>query len=88
MHELVVSLADARLDEVAMPVLGAGKGGVAAPLAFVGTLLAVAEAARYGQGAQRLKLVTIVVFKRDAYASPQVDRAVVRRALALVGTHA
>jgi len=86
MHELVTCLADARLDEVAMPILGAGHGGIATPLAFVGTLLAVAEAARYGPGGQRLKLATIVVFKRDRDAVSQVDRAVVRRALALIGT--
>jgi len=86
MRELVTCLADARLNEVAMPILGAGHGGIAAPLAFVGTLLAVAEAACYGQGGQRLKLATIVVFKRDAGALSQVDRAVVRRALALIGT--
>ncbi len=86
MHELVERLADARLNQVAMPILGAGHGGIAAPLALVGTLLAVAEAAHYGQGGQRLRLATIVVFKRDADSLSQVDRAVVRRALALIGT--
>jgi hypothetical protein len=86
MHELVTRLADARLNEVIMPVLGAGHGGIDPPLAFVGLVLAVAEAARYGQGGQRLKRVTIVVFKANADSSPEVDNVVVRRALALVGT--
>jgi O-acetyl-ADP-ribose deacetylase (regulator of RNase III) len=86
MRELVTKLADARLNEVAMPVLGAGHGRVDAPLALVGLLLAVAEAARYGQGSQRLRKVTIVVFKRDSHTPAQVDRTVVRRALALIGS--
>jgi hypothetical protein len=84
MQELVTRLADARLNKVVMPILGAGHGGIAASLAFVGLLLAITEAARYGQGAQRLKTVTIVVFKRDAKTPAAVDKVVVRRALALV----
>lgn len=86
MRELVSCLADERLSEVVMPILGAGKGGLDPPLAFVGLLLAVAEAARYGQGGQRLKRVTIVVFRHDAGCTAQVDHAVVRRALALIGS--
>lgn len=86
MRELFRLLADARLNEVIMPVLGAGHGGIDPPLAFVGLLLAVAEAARYGQGGQRLKKVTIVVFKRDADSQPEVDDVIVRRALALIGS--
>jgi hypothetical protein len=88
MHDLATRLADARLNEVAMPVLGAGHGGIAAPLAFVGTLLAVAEAATRGEGGQRLRMATIVVFKQDADTPCQVDRVVLKRALALVGTRA
>jgi hypothetical protein len=86
MQELVTRLADARFNEVTMPVLGAGHGGIDPPLAFVGLLLAVAEAARYGQGGQRLKRVTIVVFKSDTDSPPSVDKVVVRRALALIGS--
>jgi len=86
MQELVTGLADARIAEVVMPVLGAGHGGVDASLAFVGLVLGVAEAARYGQGMQRLRKVTIVVFKRDAAAIPEVNEVVVRRTLALVAT--
>ncbi len=86
MRELVANLADARLNEVAMPILGAGHGRIDPPLALVGLLLAVAEAARYGQGGQRLRKVTIIVFKRDAHTLAQVDRVVTRRALALVGS--
>jgi len=85
-RDLFTHLADARINEVAMPILGAGHGGIDPSLAFVGLLLAVAEAARYGQGGQRLRRVTIVVFKRDAGTPPQVDDVVVRRALALVGS--
>jgi hypothetical protein len=85
MGELVKCLADARINEVAMPVLGAGHGGIDPPLAFVGLLSAVAEAARYGQGGHFLRRVTIVVFRRDLESRAEVDRALVGRALALIG---
>lgn len=86
MRALTEALADARLNDVVMPVLGAGHGRIDTPLAFVGLLLAVAEAARYGKGGQRLRRVTIVVYKRDADSPPQVDPLIVQRALALVAT--
>jgi hypothetical protein len=86
MRELVSNLADARLNEVVMPILGAGHGGIDPPLAFVGLILALAEAARYGQGGQRLKRATIVVFKPNANVPGEVDQVVVRRALALIGS--
>jgi hypothetical protein len=69
-----------------MPVLGAGHGHIHASLALVGLILAVAEAARYGQGGQRLRRVTIVVFRRDAASAAEVDPIVIRRTLALVGS--
>lgn len=86
MRELVKRLADARLTEAVMPILGAGHGRIDPPLAFVGLVLALAEAARYGQGGQRLRRVTVVIFKRDANSDPEVDRAIIRRALALIGS--
>jgi hypothetical protein len=86
MRELVTRLADARISDVAMPVLGAGHGHIHASLALVGLILAVAEAARYGQGGQRLRRVTIVVFRRDAASAAEVDPIVIRRTLALVGS--
>jgi hypothetical protein len=48
--------------------------------------LAVAEAAGYGQGENRLERVTIMfqAFKREAYTPPEVEQIVVRRALALI----
>jgi hypothetical protein len=84
-RDLVTRLADTRLTELVMPVMGAGHGRISSPLALVGLLLAVADAVRSGQGGQRLKRVTIVVFRRDGLATPEVDPVVARRALALVG---
>jgi hypothetical protein len=86
MRALVACLADARLDDVVMPVLGAGHGRIDPPMAFVGLLLAIAEAARYGQGGQRLKRATIVVFQRDRDSQSEVAPTVIRRALALIGS--
>jgi len=85
-RDLVSQLADARINEAVMPVLGSGHGGLAQPLAFVGMLLAIAEAARYGQGAQRLKRVGIVVFKPEKNGAWKVDPVTVKRGLALVGS--
>lgn len=86
MRGLFTCLADKRINEVAMPILGSGHGQIHPPLAFVGLLLAVAEAARYGRGGQRLKRVTIVVFKKNGDSPPQVDKVVIRRALALIAS--
>jgi hypothetical protein len=66
MHKLTGCLADERITEVAMPLLGGGHGGIHPSLALIGLVLAIAEAARYGQGAQRLKRVTIINFKKDS----------------------
>jgi hypothetical protein len=86
MSNLLASLANERINEIVMPLLGAGHGGLDPPLALFGLLGALAEAALYGQGAQRLKKVTIVLFKRDPKSPAQVDPVVVRRALALIGS--
>jgi hypothetical protein len=86
LREMATRMADQRIHEVVMPVLAAGHGGIDAPLAFVGLVLAIAEAARYGEGGQRLRRVTIVVFKADAKGRAQVDRIIVKRALALIGS--
>jgi hypothetical protein len=86
MNELFERLADAKISEVAMPILGAGHGGIGAPLALVGLLLAIAEAAHYRLGGQRPKRVTIVVFKKNAESAAIVDNIVVRRTLALIAS--
>ena len=86
MRGLVKCLADARLNEVVMPILGGGHSGISPSLALVGLLLAVAESARYGYGRQRLKKVTIVVFRQDEGSPAEVDPMLVRRALALIGS--
>jgi hypothetical protein len=84
--ELVTRLVEERLDAVIMPVLGAGHGRMDPAAAFVILLLALAEAARYAPGGRPLKKVTVVVFKRDRESTPEVDRIVVCRALALAGS--
>jgi hypothetical protein len=79
-------LVDARLNNVIMPILGAGHGRIATALAFVGLLLAIAETARYLPGGTPLRSVTVIVFQKDAKSMAQVDPTVVRRVLALVGS--
>jgi hypothetical protein len=84
--ELVMRVADTRINEVAMPLLGSGHGGISAPLAFVSMLLALAEAARYGQGSQRLKKATIILYRKDSSSTTSIDTLTIRRALALIGS--
>jgi len=77
-------MADARLNEVVMPLLGSGHGGVGHPLAFVGLLIAIAEAVRRGHGGFRKRTVTIVIYKKDKSTPAVVADIVIRRGLALV----
>ncbi|MFI0849456.1 macro domain-containing protein [Mesorhizobium sp. IMUNJ 23232] len=84
MRELFTLLADARLNQVVMPVMGAGHGGINSSLALVGLVLALAEAARYGPEQHRRKKVTIVVFRRSPTEPAEVAPDVIRRALALI----
>jgi len=53
MYELVTRLVDERLNQVVMPILGAGHGGMDPATAFVSLVLALAEAIRYVPGPQR-----------------------------------
>jgi len=84
--ELVTRLVDERLNDVVMPVLGAGHGGMDPATALVSLLLAIAEAARYAPGGRPLRKVTVVLFKKDEGSTQQVDPVVVRRALALAAS--
>lgn len=85
MNELVTQLTNTpRLKRVAMPLLGAGHGGLSPALALVGLLLALAEVVRFSPGAQQLRKVTIVIFRKDEQSKPQVDPAFATRALALI----
>ena len=88
MSELVARLADERIETVVMPLLGAGKGGIGEPLAYVGLLLALAEAIAQRDGGHHLQSVTIVLFKAAAESPPSIDPTVVRRGLALVAAQA
>jgi len=83
-QELFELLADRRINEVVMPVLGAGHGGIDPSLALAGLVLALAEAARYGPDRQRRKKITIVVFQRAKHDPPDVPLDGVRKALELV----
>lgn len=68
-----------------MPIMAAGHAGIDSRLAFVGLLLAIAEAVRFKVGGPRLKRVTVVAFKPSEDSPSAVDKVVVRRSLALIG---
>lgn len=83
-QELFELLADKRINEVVMPVLGAGHGGIDPPLALTGLVLALAESAQYGVDRQRRKKITIVVFQRTKHDPPNVAPDCIRKLLELV----
>ncbi|WP_146187960.1 hypothetical protein [Acidovorax sp. CF316] len=83
-RELFELLADQRINEVVMPVLGAGHGGIDPPLALAGLVLALAEASRYGVDRQQRKKITIVVFQRTKQDPPEIAHENFRKALELV----
>jgi O-acetyl-ADP-ribose deacetylase (regulator of RNase III) len=87
-REMFELLADRRINEVLMPVLGAGHGGIDPSLALAGLVLALAEVVRYGTDRQRRKKITIVVFQRTKVDPPEVARADIRRALEMVANKA
>lgn len=82
MCELVTRLVDERINQIVIPILGAGHGGMDPSTAFVVLVLALAEAIRYVPG-RPLRSATIINFQKDADSTPQIDAVVVRRALAL-----
>ena len=84
LRHLVEQHGDERLNEIILPVMGGGHGGLQPRLAFCALLIALAEVLRYGSGAQRLKKVTVVVFKGDASPSAEVHPDEVRSVLNLV----
>lgn len=85
-RELFTIMADARVTEVTMPVLGSGHGRLDPPLAFVGLVLAIAEAARYGRGGQRLRRISIIVFRSGNDSAGTISDVTIRQTLALVGS--
>ena len=86
MHELAKIIANAQIHEITMPILGAGKAGLDPHLALQGILLGIAEKMRYGQGGQRPKRVTIVVYKKDETSAPEIERNFVYKALNAVSS--
>lgn len=82
--ELFRSLADKRINEVVMPVLGAGHGGIDPSLALASLVLALSEDALYGVGRQSRKKITIVVFQKTPLDPPQVSLECIRKTLDLV----
>ncbi|WP_171013768.1 alpha/beta fold hydrolase [Chitinivorax sp. B] len=85
-QELFELLADRRINEVVMPVLGAGHGGIDPLLALAGLVLALAEATHYGPDRQRRKKITIVVFQRTKHDPPDVASDGIRKVLELVAS--
>jgi len=78
-EEIKCNLANERLTTVFIPLLGAGKGGVPAEIAFM-TLVSALLEARCRDGGHHLERMHIVVFQGGAM-EPQVQRRKAKRAL-------
>jgi hypothetical protein len=83
-HQIIAS--ERTISRVFIPLLGAGKGGVPAQLAFRALMIAALEA-RCAQGGHAMKEVHIVVFE-NAEKVPQVSEKLAKRAVReLVGLY-
>lgn len=85
MCAVLTRFAGTRFNEIVMPLMGSGHGGISPARALVGLLLAAAEAVRTFHGRKPSRL-TIVVFRKDNTGPAQVETSVARRALALIST--
>jgi hypothetical protein len=77
-------MADARLNEAVMPVLGAGHGGLTPAAALCGLLMAIVQVVK--RPGARFRRVTVVVFQKDEHSRPEINGSQVRQALALIAT--
>ncbi|MDB4873937.1 MAG: hypothetical protein JWM41_383 [Gemmatimonadetes bacterium] len=83
-EDLVRRMADARLNNAIIPVLGAGHGGIEPAEALCGLLLAISQEARRPRNP--LRQVTIVVFRRDARSPIEIQPVRIKQALSIVGS--
>ncbi|MGH7515004.1 MAG: esterase/lipase family protein [Gemmatimonadales bacterium] len=79
---LASRMADARLSEAVMPVLGAGHGGLTPAVALSGLLLAIAQVAR--ERTVRLRRTSVVVFRKDEQSPMEISAHHIRQAMALI----
>lgn len=84
MHNLLSALADARMNRILMPLMGAGHGGISPPQALVGILLALAEASKAGMKVGHPKTVTVVIYQRAGQERPSISPTEVKKALSLL----
>ncbi len=77
-------MANNRITEVHVPVLGSGHGGLRAEVALLCMLISLGELHRRGSG-HGLRTVNIVVFQGSATARPSITPLSIKRALEFVG---
>lgn len=80
--ELFAATADARIESICLPLLGAGKGHIAREVALFGLMTAVIERLQKDNG-KHVKNMTIVIFQGSDNAPPEVDKSTVKRLLEL-----
>jgi Domain of unknown function (DUF6430) len=79
------SMLDNRLNELHVPVLGSGHGGMRSEAALMYMVLAISEAVRI-RSWQNLRSVTIVVFQKDSTADPEIPKKGVKRILSFAAS--
>jgi hypothetical protein len=78
-------MADQRLTELHVPVLGAGHGGLRSEMALLYMVLAFVETLPTGSG-KKLRTVNIIVFKNDPGSEPQIPKKAVKRILSFASS--
>jgi len=83
MKSVLQVMADHRITELYLPLIGAGRGGMPSAIALLYLALAVSELLRSSLG-YHLRSINTMVFQKDRNTAPEVSRRTVRRILAFV----
>lgn len=86
-NSLLTRLANTpRINQIVMPLIGAGHGSIDDRLSLLAIILALVDATQNRRGGQMLRKATIVVFRENEASDPAVTAATVRHVLALVAS--
>lgn len=80
-NAIETTMADHRLTDVVVPLIGSGHGGLRKPAALSALLVAFIEVLRRPAG-HGIRNVTIAVFQEDARAKPSISQRLARRTMA------
>jgi hypothetical protein len=83
MQSILRVMADHRVTELYLPLIGAGRGGLPADVALLYLALAVSDMQRSLLG-RNLHSINVVVFQKNEHSEPEIPRKTARQILAFV----